>query len=87
MGFSNVIVEMDSANAYHLISYDVPSTHAYASLICVVQSLISQDRNVKSSLIFREVNRYADSLAKKGHKLLWGLLFLIGFQLIPIWIS
>ena len=75
MGHRNVILETDSTCVYHLVMYGVPETHTYSSLVYAVRNLIRKDWNVEINHSFREANRYANSLAKYGHRIPIGISF------------
>ena len=78
------MLEMDSSAAFNLVQQGVPTTHVYIAIIRAIQRLINDDWNVELCLIYCEVNRYVDRLARVGHRLPMGMSF---FDSLPPLIS
>ena len=69
MGFRNVLVETNSSFAFSMVTLGMPESHICKSLLQAIRNLYDSDWQVEFSLIYREANMCADSLAKVGHRL------------------
>ena len=49
--------------------------HLHASLINAIKGFLGEERNMEVRLVYREVNKCANKLARVGHKLHMGLTF------------
>ena len=73
LGYTRVILEMDSSCVISRILKQLDIRHPYAMLIRKIHYLISQNWVVQVQHVFREANRAADFMATKGHELHLGM--------------
>ncbi|XP_057432221.1 uncharacterized protein LOC130724975 [Lotus japonicus] len=65
----NIEVDIDSKEAFDLITLRCPADHPNVELVRQIFSLVSQNWNVSFNLIMRESNCCADALAKRSHSM------------------
>ncbi|QHO23110.1 Putative ribonuclease H protein [Arachis hypogaea] len=71
--FKRLIIEMDSSSVFEFVRNSCTASHPYASILIDI-NIHAQRLDISGWLhTLREANYVVDTLAKKGHTLLFGL--------------